>query len=176
MMTPLSGRNKENITGTSMTSSRIDAKPIRRNCEFRSAACTSPLSIRPHQPAPRAPELAGEPRPIVERERPTPQARVARDGVVAVDAAQDRTVELGRGEFLRVAEELVGAYACARRLAAHERRPGHGPDAGGGALRCGDQAAAIGSELRARDVSRWVFQGGDFAAGLGIPDARGAVE
>src|SRR6516225_5446866 len=92
---------------------------------FRSAPSHERLTSAPykHIYTQRAPELYREPRPIVERQRPSPKARVARHGIILVDAAQDRVFEFGIGEFLRRAEELLSADTLAQGVAADERRP-----------------------------------------------------
>ena len=64
--------------------------------------------------AKRAPDVARQPRPVVERQRPAPQAGIARDRIVPVDAAQDRVFEFGVGELLRRADELLGAHPFAQ--------------------------------------------------------------
>src|SRR5262245_65000913 len=70
-------------------------------------------SIRSGELARRAPEVAREARPIVERERAAAQAGIARDGVVPVDAAQDRVMQLGVDELLRGADKLLAAHTLA---------------------------------------------------------------
>jgi hypothetical protein len=47
-----------------------------------------PGSIHAEEPARRTPELFWEASPVVERQRPAAQARIARDRIVLVDAAQ----------------------------------------------------------------------------------------
>ena len=49
-------------------------------------------SIHAEEPARRTPELFWEASPVVERRRPAAQARIARDRIVLVDAAQDRVI------------------------------------------------------------------------------------
>src|SRR5262245_66291981 len=76
------------------------------------------------QPAQQGPAVAGKARPIVERQRPAPQAWIARDRIVRVDATQDRIFKLGIGELLRGTNELPGADSSAQLHAPHARRPG----------------------------------------------------
>jgi integrase len=57
--------------------------------------------IHAEEPARRTPELFWEASPVVERQRPAAQARIARDRIVLVDAAQDR---VSSRDFIWLAE------------------------------------------------------------------------
>ena len=85
-------------------------------------------SIRPSHPAQRMPRIARQACPVVKRKWASAQARIARDGIAPVDAAHDRVLQLGCTEFLRHADEFLGAYASAQLIATHQRRPADVPD------------------------------------------------
>jgi|SRR5215510_2051735 len=74
------------------------------------------------EPARRAPELFWEASPVVERQRPAAQARIARDRILLVDAAQDRVIF-----YLAVTELLP--HTLAQGVVVDERCPGDVPDA-----------------------------------------------
>src|SRR5262245_39050966 len=103
------------------------------------------------EPPQRAPTIGCEACPILARERPAPQAGIARDGVVPVDAAQDRVFELGVGELLRRAGKLLGADALAQLIAADACRPGNVPDPCGLVAGGRQNPAAIRAERRRVD-------------------------
>ena len=89
-------------------------------------------SIHAEEPARGTPELFWEASSVVERQRPAAQARIARDRIVLVDAAQDRIIfQFADRELLRRANEFLGAHALAQGIAAHERCPGDVSDAKG---------------------------------------------
>jgi hypothetical protein len=73
-----------------------------------------PSSIHAEEPARRTPELFWEAGPVVERQRPAAQARIARDRIVLVDAAQDRVIF-----YLAVTELLP--HTLAQGVVADER-------------------------------------------------------
>src|SRR5262249_2983296 len=82
-------------------------------------------SIHAEEPARGTPELFWEASPVVERQRPAAQARIARDRIVLVDAAQDRIIfYLAVTELLQRAEEFLGAHTLAQGVAADKRCPG----------------------------------------------------
>jgi hypothetical protein len=78
-------------------------------------------SIRTDEPVDRMPKLAWKPCPVVERQRPSTQARITRDRIVLVEAAQDRIFHLAVSELLRDADEFLDARALAQGVAAYTR-------------------------------------------------------
>src|SRR5262245_57339153 len=133
-------------------------------------------SARNREPPQRAPAVANEAGPVVERQWPTAQAGIARDRITPVDAAQDWVFELGFGEFLCRAEELLGAYALTQLVTADARRPANVPDPCGVVAGCRQHAAAVRAECCGADGGGVSTEDGNLLAARRIPDARRPVK